>query len=225
MHSLLKSTILGVGLIAGVSATVHAQSVSAVGRPTLRRLRWPRRLRWFRQRKSIQTLASVANGKRNITRRQRPIMTPAGIRTRRAISGRRRNKNRHRLQKTRPARPAGGSFVVCVPLQRPTGNQPVGAPQWLCPVRLPSARQLDFSSLRGCPRAFPRAVARRGRSQGREGLPAVAAVDRLPGLGLLDGIGRVVGFEYEISRPDLAGKSRRASAEPRQRHLAPGVPE
>ena len=30
MHSLLKSTILGVGLIAGVSATVHAQSVSAL---------------------------------------------------------------------------------------------------------------------------------------------------------------------------------------------------
>jgi hypothetical protein len=62
-------------------------------RPTLRRLRWPRRLRWFRQRKSIPTLASVANGKRNITRRQRPIMTPAGIRTRRAISGPRRTKS------------------------------------------------------------------------------------------------------------------------------------
>jgi hypothetical protein len=62
-------------------------------RPTLRQLRWPRRLRWFRQRKSIPTLASVANGKRNITRRQRPIMTPAGIRTRRAISGPRRTKS------------------------------------------------------------------------------------------------------------------------------------
>lgn len=30
MHSLLKSTVLGVGLLAGVSATAHAQSVSTV---------------------------------------------------------------------------------------------------------------------------------------------------------------------------------------------------
>jgi hypothetical protein len=49
-------------------------------------------------------------------------------------------------------------------------------------------------------RAISVAIARRGRSQGREGLPAVAAVVRLPGCGRRLGNGRVVRFKYEMSR-------------------------
>ena len=66
-------------------------------------------------------------------------------------------------------------------------------------------RQLCCPSLRSRLGAVAVTVARRGRSQGREGLSAVAAVVRLPGLGFLDGIGRVVRFEYEMSRLILRG--------------------
>ena len=83
-------------------------------RPALRRLRPPRSPRWYRQRKSPPNPVAAPHGKRSITRRQIPIMTSGGIRTRRPMSAPHRTKSLYRPQ-TDPSGPAGGPFLfVCV---------------------------------------------------------------------------------------------------------------